>query len=66
VPYGVSCLVMQQVLLRDISNIFGLSTLCEEMIIGLVFVRPDLLRDRQPPFFGVVECGIDIKNHSSK
>jgi hypothetical protein len=27
-------------------------------------VGPDLFGDRQPPFFGIVEFGIDIENHA--
>src|SRR4030088_76847 len=34
------------------------------MIERLILVRPDILGDRQPPFFGIVEFRIDIEDHA--
>jgi hypothetical protein len=36
------------------------------MVIGLVLGRPDLLRDRQPPFVGVAENRIYIENNATE
>ena len=48
-------LVRQQVLLRDVGDVFGLRVFREQVIVGLVLVRADVLGDREPPLFGVVE-----------
>ena len=36
------------------------------MVVWLVLGRPNSLRDRQPPFLGVVEFGIDIENNTAE
>jgi hypothetical protein len=34
------------------------------VVEGLVLAGPDILRDGQPPFFRVVELGVDIENQT--
>src|SRR4029079_12757065 len=58
--------IIEQVLLGNISDIFGIVVLGEQMVERLVLARTDVFGDRQPPFFGVVEDGIDIKDHAAK
>src|SRR6185295_5299047 len=45
--------VGQKVLLGDIGDVFALRIHGEQVIKRLVFRRPDLLRNRQPPFLSV-------------
>src|SRR6188472_1707899 len=59
-------IIDKEVLLRHIGNVFCLLIFGEEMVEGLVLGRPDLLRDRQPPFFRVGERRIDIENDAAK
>jgi hypothetical protein len=58
--------VGEQVLLRDVGHILGVGVLGEQMIEGLLFLRPDLLGDRLPPFIGGIEDRIDIENDAAE
>ena len=66
VPTGLTRLIRHEILLRYIRHIGGLIVLGQEVIIGLVFGRPNLFGNREPPFFRIVERGVDIKNDSAK
>ena len=57
-------IVGQQILLGDVGDVFGLRIFREQVIEGLVLVRPHLFRNRQPPLLGVVEFGIDVEDHA--
>ena len=59
-------LVGQQVLLGDVGDVLGVGVLREQVIVGLVLVRADILRDRQPPLLGVVELRIDVEDHAAE
>ena len=63
-PDRLAGIVGQQILLRDIGDVFGFGILGEQMIERLILVRPDFFRDRQPPFLGIVEYRIDVENHA--
>ena len=54
-PNWLAKIVWQKVLLGHISHVFGIRVLGKQMVERLVLVRPDILRDREPPFFRVVE-----------
>ena len=58
--------VGQQVLLGDISDVFALRVLGEQMVKRLVLARAHLGRDRLPPFLGVVELWIDVEHHAAE
>lgn len=62
VPERLAGVVWQQVLLRDVGDVFRLGILGEQMIIGLVLVRAHFLRDRLVPLLGVAEERIDIEH----
>ena len=64
--HGLGAGVGQQVLLRNIGDIFGLFVFREKMVKGLVFARAYFGRNRQPPLFGVVECRINVENDAAK
>src|SRR5258708_913656 len=63
-PDRLAGLVRQQVLFGDIGDVFGFRVFREQMIERLILVRPDFLRDRQPPFLGIVEFRIDVEDHA--
>ena len=63
-PDRLAEFVGQQILLGNVGDVFGFRILGEQMIERLILVRPDILRDRQPPFLGIVEFRIDIENHA--
>ena len=65
-PEWVARLVRHQILLRDISHIFRLGVLGEQVIEWLVTVRAHLFGDGVPPFLGVVEHRIDIEHDATK
>ena len=65
-PQRLAGLVGQQVLLGDVGDVFGLRVLREQVIEGLLLVRADLLGNRQPPFLGVVELGIDVEDDAAE
>src|SRR5262249_61869278 len=56
----------QQVLLGNISDVFALRVLREQMIERLVLARADLRGDRLVPFLGVIEFWIDIEHDAAK
>jgi invasion protein IalB len=58
--------VGQQVLLGDVGDVLRFLVLREQVIEGLVLVRPDLGRDRLPPFLGVVEHRVNVENHTAE
>lgn len=58
--------VGQQVLLRDVGDVFGFRVFREQVIERLVLARPDFLRDREPPFLGIGEHRIDVVDHAAK
>ena len=66
VPQRLAGHVGQEVLLRDVGDVFGLLVLGEEMVERLVLRGPDLLGDRQPPFLGVAERRIDVEDHAAE
>jgi hypothetical protein len=59
-------IIDQQVLLRDIGDVFGFLVLREQVIERLVLLGPDFLRDRLPPFLGVVERRINVENDTAE
>ena len=65
-PDRLAGIVRNQVLLGDIGDVFGLSVLRQQMVEGLILVRANLFGDRQPPFLGVVELRIDVKDHATE
>ena len=66
VAHGIAALVNQQVLFGDIGNIFRLSVFSQQVIEGLVLAGADLGGNRIPPFFGVVEYRVDVKNDAAE
>src|SRR6266508_4191948 len=64
--HGIAALIIEQILLRYIGDIFGVVVLREEVIEGLVLARADVFRDRAPPFFSIREYRIDIEYDTSE
>ena len=62
IAQGLTRVIGQKVLLRDIGDVLGFRVLGEEVVEGLVLAGPNLLRDRQPPFLGVVEFRVDVED----
>jgi hypothetical protein len=60
----IADLVVQQILLADISDVGAFRILGEQVIEGLVLGRPDILRDRLIPFVAVREHRIDVEDHA--
>ena len=58
--------VGDEVLFRDIGDIFGFGVFGEEMVERLILARPNLFRDRQPPFLGVGKHRVDVIDHAAK
>jgi glutamate synthase domain-containing protein 3 len=58
--------VRQQVLLGHIGHVGAVVVLGEQMIEGLVLVRPDVLRNRQPVLLGVREGRVDVEDHAAE
>jgi hypothetical protein len=59
-------LVGQEVLLGHIGDIAVLIVLSQEVIEGLVLAWAHLFGDGVPPFLGIVELRIDIKDYASE
>src|SRR5688572_27865654 len=59
-------MVGQEVLLRDIGDVLAFRILREEVVEWLVLARTNLLRDREPPLFRVVELGIDVEDQAAE
>ena len=58
--------VKDQILLANIGGVVAVGVFGQQVIKGLVFVRPQLGRDLFVPFLGIVELRIDIDNHAAK
>ena len=58
--------VGQQILLRDVGDVFGFRVLGEQVIERLVLVRPHFGGDRLPPFLGIVEHRIDVEHDAAE
>ena len=65
-PHRITAIVRQQVLFRDIGDVFGFVVLGEQMIERLVLPRPDLGRDCLVPFVGIVENRIDVEHDAAE
>jgi len=65
-PDRLARLVGQQVLFRNVGDVFGFRVLGQQVIKRLILVRTHFLRDRQPPFLGIVEYRINIVNHATE
>ena len=66
VTHGRGVVIYNQVLLGDIGDVFFFIVLGKEVVKGLLLMRANLGRDRQPPFFGVAEDGVNVVNHPAK
>ena len=58
--------VAGQILLADIGDVVGIVAFREEVVVGLVPLGPDILRDGFVPFLAVGEGGIDVEHHAAK
>ena len=58
--------VGDEVLFRDIGDVFGFGVFGEEMVERLILARTNLFRDRQPPFLRVGKHGVDVVDHAAK
>src|ERR1700722_20577016 len=63
---GFARVVGQQVLFRDIGRIGPTVILGQQVIEGLVLVRPDVFGNPQPVFFGISEGRIDVEDHAAE
>lgn len=61
---GIAGCIGYEILLRYIGDIFDVGVFGEEMIEGLVLARPELRRNRLPPFLGISEDGVDVIDDS--
>ena len=64
--HRLAAVVGQQILLRDIGDIFRFLVFSEEMVIGLILVRADFFGDGFIPFFGIVELRINVENDAAE
>ena len=62
----LAAVIEQQVLFRDIGDVGVVRVLGVQVIERLFFRWADLFGDRQPPFFGIREFGIDIEDDAAK
>src|SRR5690349_3837404 len=62
----VLAVVGDEVLLAYVGDVIGLLVFGEQMIEGLVFGRPQRLRDRLVPFLSVREDGIDVEDYAAE
>src|SRR5450432_3824239 len=65
-PDRLSGIIRQEILLGNIRDVFGIRVLREQVVERLILVRTHLFRNRQPPFLGVVEFGINVENHPAE
>ena len=63
-PDRLAGIVGQKILLGNVGDVFRFRVFGEQVIERLILVRPDLFRNRQPPFLCVVEFWIDVENHA--
>ena len=66
VPHRLAGLVGQEVLLGYIGDIAVLFVFRQKMVKRLVLAWPHFLGNGLPPFLGIVEGWIDIKDHAAK
>jgi len=59
-------IIQEQVLFGNVSDIRGFGIFGEEMVKWLVFSRANMFRYRLPPFFGIRELRVHIKNDASE
>src|SRR5262249_31755685 len=65
-PQRLATHIEQQILFRNIGDIFGLLILGQQMIIRLVFGRANFLWDRKPPLLGIGKLRIHIEDNAPK
>lgn len=58
--------VRNEILFRNIGDIFRVIILGEEMIVRLILGWPDFLRNRKPPIIGIAERRVDVENDTAK
>ena len=59
--HGLSGLVGEEILLRDVGHILGVIVLGKQVIEGLILARTNVFGDGLPPFFGIVENRVDVE-----
>ena len=59
-------IIKEQVLLRDVGDIFRLVVFSKQMIVGLILVRTNFFGYGLPPFLGVGELRVDVENETAK
>ena len=57
---GIPALIVQEVLLRDVRDVRGLSVLCQQVVEGLILSGADIFRDGLPPFLRIVEHRVHV------
>src|SRR4051812_30789280 len=55
-----------KILLGHVGDVGGAVVLRQQVIVGLILARANLLRDRVPPLVAVVERGIDLVDDAAK
>ena len=65
-PQRLARIVRQQVLFRDIGDIFRLLVLGEQMVERLIFPGSDFGGDRLPPLLGIGIDRVHIENNATK
>ena len=58
--------VGEQVLLADIGDVGTVFVLCQQVIIWLIAIRAQVLRNGLVPFFAIGEDRVNIEDHSAK
>jgi len=56
--------ILEQILLRHVSNIGCIVILGQQMVVGLILSRADILRNRLIPLFAIAELRIHVKYDS--
>ena len=60
------CFVRDEVLLRNVGDIGRVVGFGEHVVVGLILARSDFRGNREPPFFRVIEQGVDVEDHAPK
>ena len=62
----LSAFIFEKILLGHVGDVGGFRIFGEQVVIGLIFTRPIVGRNRLPPILGIGKLRIDIENNTTK
>ena len=65
-PTGGVGFVRDEILLRNVGDIGRVVSFSEHVVVGLILARSNFRGNREPPFFRVIEQGVDVEDHATK